>query len=177
MRVLEIDLLSIPAGRTALETDVGAADLDLSEDQYHFAGTVSVLLDVERGGEEIVFRGTVAAPATVECSRCLTHYEDTVSAPFSLIVHRVDADSPMLRDSLDEEGIRFVPRSATSVELTDEVRSVLILALPISPVCRPDCRGLCAVCGGDLNQGDCGCAGAAADPRWSALDALRQRKT
>src|SRR5262245_5868111 len=176
MKVLEIDLLSLPSGRSALETEVSPAELDLAEEQYRFAEPVSLLLDVDKGDEEIVLRGTVAAPATVECSRCLAGFEDTVTVPFSLIVHRVDADSPMLRDGMDEEGIRFVSRSATSVELRDEVRSTLILALPISPICREDCRGLCPACGNDLNERECGCVRTEADPRWSALDALRNKQ-
>lgn len=176
MKVLELDLHSLPLGRSALETEVGPADLELAEEQFEFNRPVRVLLDMDKGEEEVVIKGTVMAPADVECSRCLKRYADTVTVPFSLVVHRVDADSPMLRDGVDEEGIVFVPRSATSVPLRDEVRSALILALPISPVCRPECRGLCPACGSDLNEADCGCVPASADPRWAALDSLRRAK-
>jgi uncharacterized protein len=52
------------------------------------------------------------------------------------------------------------------------VRDALLLELPLAPLCRPDCRGLCARCGADLNAGPCSCV-ADRDPRWGALDALR----
>ena len=176
MKVLELDLQSLPPGRSALETEVGPADLEVAEEQYQFTKPIRVLLDIDKGDEDIMLRGTIVAPADVQCSRCLEPYEDDVNVPFSLVVHRLSAESPMLRDGVDEEGILFIPRSAASVELRDEVRSALILALPINPVCRADCRGLCPICGRDLNEGACGCESTGTDSRWAALEALRRRE-
>jgi uncharacterized protein len=51
----------------------------------------------------------------------------------------------------------------------------VIVELPMAPVCRGDCRGLCPVCGADRNDTDCGHGDTPADPRWAALDALRER--
>jgi uncharacterized protein len=51
------------------------------------------------------------------------------------------------------------------------VRDALLLELPLAPLCREDCRGLCAHCGADLNDGPCDCA-PPRDPRWDALDVL-----
>jgi uncharacterized protein len=175
MKVLEIDLQSLPPGASALETAVPAADLDLAHEQFEFTDPIRVELDIAKGEKEIVFDCTVLAPAQVACSRCLNEFEDTVEVPFRLICHRVDADSPMLGGE-EEEGIRFIPYSATSVPLAGEVRTMLILALPINPVCREDCRGLCPQCGSDLNAGPCGCAGSVADPRWRALEQLRGKE-
>jgi uncharacterized protein len=47
------------------------------------------------------------------------------------------------------------------------------MAVPMKPLCREDCRGLCPTCGEDLNVTACGCAAEAADPRWEALRLLR----
>jgi uncharacterized protein len=59
-----------------------------------------------------------------------------------------------------------------------ETEPVLIeqlqLNIPMKPLCRPDCAGLCPTCGADLNQGACACA-KPADPRWDRLAALRER--
>jgi uncharacterized protein len=52
----------------------------------------------------------------------------------------------------------------------------LQLNVPMKPVCREDCRGLCPQCGADLSQGDCSCGGQPPDPRWAALAALRDRQ-
>ena len=52
------------------------------------------------------------------------------------------------------------------------VRELVLLDVPSTPLCRPDCAGLCLTCGANLNDGPCGCAAAPTDPRWSALDQL-----
>jgi uncharacterized protein len=48
-----------------------------------------------------------------------------------------------------------------------------VLELPLAPLCRDDCAGLCAECGADLNAGPCGCRRPGRDPRFDALDVLR----
>ena len=58
------------------------------------------------------------------------------------------------------------------VDLGPLVRDAIVLELPMAPLCRDDCAGLCAVCGADRNEGECGCV-APRDPRWANLDVLR----
>jgi uncharacterized protein len=74
----------------------------------------------------------------------------------------VDAD-------LDED---TYPLEGDQLDLRPLVRDALLLELPLAPLCRDDCRGLCAQCGADLNAGPCDCV-PAGDPRWDVLDALR----
>ena len=49
------------------------------------------------------------------------------------------------------------------------------MALPMKPLCKPDCKGLCPSCGKDLNLGACGCTHETIDPRWEALKALKEK--
>jgi len=70
----------------------------------------------------------------------------------------------------EEDGCYIIPSRAKTLDLAPTVREELILALPHFVECRPDCRGLCPRCGGNLNDGPCGCA-PAGDPRWDALRA------
>ncbi len=57
------------------------------------------------------------------------------------------------------------------LDLTEGVRQYAVAALPLKPLCKPQCRGLCHQCGGDLNHGPCQCV-TAEDPRWSPLNRL-----
>jgi len=59
------------------------------------------------------------------------------------------------------------------LDLRDVVRELLLLDVPSTPLCQPDCAGLCRTCGANLNDTACACDGPPADPRWSALDQLR----
>jgi len=55
------------------------------------------------------------------------------------------------------------------------MREQFYLALPMKPLCREDCKGLCPRCGEDLNVKGCGCVIETADPRWEALKTLKQK--
>jgi uncharacterized protein len=63
----------------------------------------------------------------------------------------------------------------TEIDLEPMLRDALTLALPLNPVCREDCAGLCAHCGKDLNEGACDCVEDTTDPRWEALASLRAK--
>jgi uncharacterized protein len=52
------------------------------------------------------------------------------------------------------------------------LRQALLLSLPMQPLCKPDCAGLCPICGQDLNQGPCDCVSVEIDPRWEKLGLL-----
>ena len=62
--------------------------------------------------------------------------------------------------------------SGEAVDLSEVVRDLVIMSLPVVPLCSPDCRGLCQLCGASLNLGPCSCDRQASDPRWAALDQL-----
>jgi len=106
-------------------------------------------------GREILVRGTLEQDFTAACSRCGADFDFTVKV--SDFVTSVEAD----------EKVEFV-------DLTDSLRECIILALPTYPVCREDCRGICPVCGQNLNEGSCSCAGEERDGRWDVLDSLKK---
>jgi uncharacterized protein len=157
MKILEIDLQALPVGRSSFQADVPPPELDLVEEQYAFHDPLRVELDVVKGDREFVFSGWILAPATVECSRCLATFEDVVRAPFALTCHRMRGLRPEAEENGEGAVIRFIDPAAVRIDLADDVRAAVILALPIRPLCRPDCRGLCPRCGEDLNRGACGC--------------------
>jgi uncharacterized protein len=64
------------------------------------------------------------------------------------------------------------PLGHEEIDLDPLIREEVLLALPLAPLCEAACQGICPTCGADLNEGPCGCAPAARDPRWAALDDL-----
>lgn len=83
--------------------------------------------------------GSTALSVELTCARCLKEFRKTVEADFSEEFSRTP------------DGDQF-PAEETRIELTDMLRSVLVLALPDRPLHSPDCKGLCPVCGQDLNE-------------------------
>jgi len=135
------------------------------------AGTeaaVDVLLEWVSDG--ILATGTASAPWTAECRRCLAPLEGLVTAPFQ-----------ELFEGESREGESY-PLKGDRVDLAPLVTEALLLNLPLAPLCRDDCAGLCPTCGADRNVGpggpnaevgDCGCDPNPPDPRWAALDVLK----
>jgi uncharacterized protein len=134
----------------------------------------AIRLHVAREGDDVLVTGEVDAAVPLTCSRCAEDFRRPVHAA-------VDA--------------RFVPRPATAtgdVELASDdldldfydhdelnldtlIETETTLALPMKPLCREDCRGLCPVCGANLNVTSCTCERRAADPRLAVLRDLADR--
>ncbi|MEZ4503794.1 MAG: DUF177 domain-containing protein [Dehalococcoidia bacterium] len=129
------------------------------------------LLRTQRG---ILVRAHLELTTDLECSRCLRTFE----APLELDIDEMFA---MLRDPITREPVEGIEADDFKVldeqylDLSDAVRQYEESTRPISPLCRPDCRGLCPTCGADLNDGDCACAPEVVSERWSALAGLAER--
>ncbi|NMO96489.1 YceD family protein [Paenibacillus lemnae] len=108
--------------------------------------------------------GRLQGNLVMQCSRCLNPAADHVDIPF----HEVFQPVENLENVQDEnDDITYV--QGESVDLTDYVKETLLLYLPLAPVCREDCSGLCPKCGRDLNEGSCDCDTEVIDPRLAGL--------
>lgn len=110
----------------------------------------------------------------LECSRCLAGYPFEEDETFSLVLYpRVGKAAP--DEELSSGDLDVVFYDEPIVPLAPLAQERIQMALPMKPLCRPDCRGLCARCGKDLNLGACGCTPETIDPRWEALRALKEK--
>ena len=135
---------------------------------------------VEISGEVLRIEGGYALSARLvyegelECSRCLAAYPFREDETFSLVLYprrpAAQGEVELGKDDLDA-----MSYDDPVVPLAPIAEERVQMALPMKPLCRPDCKGLCVTCGKDLNQGPCGCAHEAADPRWEALRALKEK--
>ena len=99
------------------------------------------------GDNRVSLRGTANTAAISRCSRCLEPVRESMSAGIdALYTRQPDPDDP---DLYVFEG--------HSVDLEDAVKDALLLELPLQFFCKPDCKGLCPVCGANLNRGTCTC--------------------
>ena len=127
------------------------------------AAEVDLVLRPFHGGIEAA--GTVRAPWAGICRRCA----EPVSGDLVLEVRERFGDQRAGDEPPDDE---LYPIVDDFVDLGPLARDAIVLELPMAPLCRDDCAGLCAVCGADRNEGECGCV-APRDPRWANLDVLR----
>jgi|WetSurMetagenome_2_1015567.scaffolds.fasta_scaffold163725_2 uncharacterized protein len=117
----------------------------------------------------LLVQGTLRAKIPVECSRCLKVFE------FPLIIKLeeeyfpvIDVNSGTPLETPDEIGI-FTIDEHHILDLNEAIRQNALLAVPMKPLCRADCAGLCQTCGKDLNKGQCDCEISDIDPRWAKL--------
>jgi len=168
MRILLVDL---PQGHSRVRRRVPAEPLELQE-WFRPRGPLEADLDVERRGEQITVRGTVAVQGEETCARCTRPARLDLTVELLLVADRRGSDDPADEAALEQEG-SLLYHDGIEINLEDPVREALILEVPVVILCRPDCRGLCPQCGQDRNEGGCSCSGTGEDPRWAALRSLK----
>jgi uncharacterized protein len=123
-------------------------------------------LKAESVVEGILITGEVEATAAVRCARCLKEFSSALSVELCELFVAPGHEATAGEDPYRVKG--------TEIGLEPMLRDAVTLSLPLRPLCRPDCKGLCARCGTDLNQGPCGCVEEESDPRWADLDVVRE---
>jgi uncharacterized protein len=136
--------------------------LDIEDTPFiQFPYDLTYDLNVSRLTEDILVKGTLAFKARCECALCLEWTDQEFQVPNACyFLEKVDADV---------------------VDLTEEVREDILLALPLRSVCGDDCQGLCPACGGNRNRGECRCpqeqegeteSSSGEENPWNVLDGL-----
>ena len=155
MLVPNARLPSIPPKRTAAPRQARVLHPDLRLD---------LDLRLESVVEGVLVSGTAAAIAVGQCSRCLVDLTEPVIALLRELYAYPDSTTAATTDE-DE-----LPRLIDDlVDLEPLVRDEVVLALPMAPLCRPDCPGLCSVCGERFDDLEPGHSHEILDPRWAAL--------
>jgi uncharacterized protein len=152
---------------------------------YRARGPAHVDAHLDKIERRVRVEAKAKAPLNVPCRRCLTpvaldlpvdfeltlvpadEYEDESADPEDDAPHRRSGGSFELGEAEEDT------YSGKVVDLDPIVREQLLLALPGYPVCRDDCKGLCPVCGGNLNEKECGCDRHVPDPRWAGLKGFK----
>lgn len=113
--------------------------------------------------------GTLTFAARLVCVRCLSEFEQSFRVSVDEVFRR-GAAPPPAEERPVREIVEWVEEDA--FDLLPHLEDWLIISLPDRPLCREDCKGLCPVCGKNLNEGPCGCKVEAVDPRLEALRAF-----
>jgi uncharacterized protein len=131
---------------------------------------VDLDLRLESVMEGVLVSATAQAEVTGECVRCL----DPITRSVEVSMQELYAYPGRERD-VDDDDAELPELEGDLIDLEPVLRDALVLALPLRPLCRDDCPGLCAECGARLAD-DPAHGHEAADPRWAALQGLRDAK-
>jgi len=161
---MKIDVFGLTEGENRVHFSEEAAVLDLPG-ELQAQTSVEVNAVVTKRGAHLVLKGDATCTLNMECSRCLQPFWHRLQARLEVFYmlggKRAD-------DREDDDVIR-IAHSDQEVDLAGKVREAMLLAIPIKPLCREECKGLCPRCGVNRNRGECGCITRTPDPRLAVL--------
>jgi uncharacterized protein len=165
--IVDLERLALSSGQArALDLEVGLDPIELAGQTYAAAGGSSeARLDISRTTTGYALRLRFATELSGPCVRCLE------PATTEVEIDAREIDQPLTND----EELRSPYVSDGELDLHRWANDALVLALPTQPLCRPDCAGLCSVCGEPLNDAypDAHRHQQAGDPRMAKLRELR----
>jgi len=161
-------------------------ELGGDDDAYRVAVPVELEFDVHKDKDKFRLVGRIRTTLELPCSRCLEPFPFSERYPVRLRLHRRPAPAPKAEAApprtprtpaeekeLSEDELDLVFYDEPILPFEEIVREQVLIALPMKPLCREDCRGLCPQCGKELNAGSCACEHETGDPRFAALKNLR----
>ncbi|MGB3480908.1 MAG: DUF177 domain-containing protein [Mycobacterium sp.] len=128
---------------------------------------VELDLNLQSVSEGVLVTGTVTAPTDGECARCLSPFSDTITIELTELFAYPESTTEA---TTEEDEIGHVIDDI--VDLEQSIVDAVVLQLPLSPVCRPDCPGLCQSCGVPLATAEPDHHHDVIDPRWAKLAGL-----
>ncbi len=158
---MELKLHEIDEGKSHLLFEVPAITVGIQPQDVELEGPLGIGLSLDRRGDEIWIRGSLHGIALQQCSRCLIDFSQILELEFEVFCAKLPSARTMSPKALDEEdgGVHFHDGHVLSID--SEIREAVLLGLPMRPLCREACAGLCPRCGEDRNLGSCRCVGAA----------------
>jgi len=162
---LKIRVSGLSAGSHDYSFTVPPSEVLLDE---RFDTPVRVGVRLEKSARQIVVRAEISASGIFPCDRCLEGFRQDVTAGYAMVYTFDELDAA----AYPPEEVRVVHSDVPVIDLTADVREMIMLSVPLKLVCREECRGLCSSCGADLNKTTCGCRQETTNLPWQGLEKL-----
>jgi len=140
---------------------------------FRVVAPVSLTFDILKDKDHFQLIGGVKTTLELPCSRCLEPFTLPVDGTFDLRYQPHTSNSGEGEREIEEDDLTTAFYEDDQIDLGHLMREQFYLALPMKPLCRDDCKGLCAQCGTNLNTGTCDCSPVWEDPRLAALKAIK----
>lgn len=163
---MKIKISHLTPGVHAFQSQMTREVLGLEKPSI-FREPINVKVNLQKFQQNLVVDITLKTVAHFSCDRCLTEFSKELNAKDRITF---TMDETLLHDTRDD--IRELGPNDVELDLTSDIREILLLAIPVKVVCREDCVGICANCGANLNFEKCNCQKTSVDPRWDALKKL-----
>ncbi len=166
---MKVDFSKIEPEGNELSFSESAEDLDLTAEGIEFPEPIEVDVTVNKTGDEVIVQGRLTTMAGMDCSRCLERFEMPVITKIQFVIQLLEISAP---EDSDDEDFVILSKTTQEYDLSERVREMIALELPLKPLCSESCLGLCPMCGINLNETDCDCTPDKTDERWESLRQL-----
>ena len=169
---MQIELSSLPGKAGKLDHVYAPGELVLDDERVSLAVPPKVSGQITRTERKVVVEGQLNAVVSVECDRCLKPMELPIDTKF-----KVEYVTPATYNASDvaelgEDDLALSVFDGELINIDEIISEQVLLAVPSQAVCDENCKGLCPICGTDLNVASCTCRETEIDPRWQGLKEL-----
>jgi len=174
-----LDISRLRGGVEHIERRFEPAALSTDAEGFRVPGPVTLIADVHKDGRNVRLTGRVQGAIECECSRCVEPFTVPVDANLDLLflpsAENVETPGEEGETEIAEDDLGVSYYKNDEIDLGEMVREQLYLALPMKPLCKEDCAGLCPVCGVNRNRDACSCQTEWVDPRMEALKSFKTK--
>jgi uncharacterized protein len=172
---MRFELSQIRQPETEFSRVFQPAELPDGNEEYRVAVPVALRMVIHKDEDRFRLVGTVTAALELDCSRCLEAFALPVDREFDLRYLPSTAAEPVKEDEdaeIEVDDVSTTFYRGEQIDLNELLREQFYLALPMKPLCRPACQGICAQCGTNRNLAPCTCNPQWEDPRLAGLKTL-----
>lgn len=143
-------------------------EINLTEE---FREKVSIGVEVDKSAHQIYVKADIRTAGVFQCDRCLEEFRQ----PFDLRYKMCYVYSETDGGKFPPEELQVIGPDTVSIDITDDIRQLIALSIPLKLLCSESCAGLCPQCGVNKNRSSCVCVESETDPRWQGLKDLLQK--
>lgn len=159
------EIMSVPDKTLSMDVPNELKNFDLNGDQYEFAYKAPVKITLTNHGErKVSFEAKTKLALNIPCSRCLEDVAIDFDIHISKEVNFRETEEERVKE-LDE--LNYI--SGYNLDVDVLVYDEILIDFPLKVLCKENCKGICNVCGTNLNNGTCDCESTGADPRMSVI--------
>ncbi len=168
MKINLAEFENFPAKKTL---KAGAGEITLQTEGVEQVKSVIMDLSIQESDDEYFCQGSTTSVVSLQCARCLEPYDLKAESAVDFVIC-TQAKRSEHEKTIDNEDYVYFEGSDLQADLTDTVCQVILLAIPMKPICSDECPGICSQCGTNLKKARCGCTEDKTDDRWEGLKAL-----
>ncbi len=169
-----VDIDRLPREGLEISKDFEFSTFEIVDEDAVFLEPVHAELSIKKVGEDVFVKGRLKAALSFVCSRCLVPFEFPVDSPFDLAFFPEELEA--VKEELDSEDLDMSFYYGRRIDLKEIVLEQLNLTFPFKPLCSESCRGICPICGKNINTGGCSCVTKDSDIRLDKLKIFMKDK-